>query len=323
MEKLSRMIWAPPVEGKATQTRWFYDRARGQYKNARNKENFSKAKLNAFDLKNPKSQVFSKEDVAKYINSYQEIVEGKKLLIGPHYVVRGNQKNYVQFMNHNLVKKTDSIYFEDVIAKAILFRSAEKLYGIKPNAIGDMRYITVPYSIAYLSFITKGKLDLYKIWKTQSITPALKDFLYNLMLQVESFIKKYAPGSLYGEWGKKEECWEQLKKQKLDVDIESIKPDMQDSKSQSQRTKLSEDDALQTQIKEETEKLKSISPAIWHNIEEWGKASQLLTSNQQNGAWSIAVRLKNNHRLTDHERIIGSKILDIVIENAPALLSDD
>src|SRR5436190_16952246 len=62
MEKLSRTIWAPPIEGKATQTRWFYDRARGQYKNARNKEGFSKAKQTAFDLKNPKAQVFSKED---------------------------------------------------------------------------------------------------------------------------------------------------------------------------------------------------------------------------------------------------------------------
>jgi len=323
MEKLSRTIWAPPIEGKATQTRWFYDRARGQYKNARNKEGFSKAKQNAFDLKNPKTQLFSKEDVAKYINSYQEVIDGKKLLIGPHYVVRGNQKNYVQFMNHNLVKKTDSIYFEDVIAKAILFRTAEKSYGVKPNSIGDMRYITVPYSIAYLAFITKGKLDLYKIWRTQSISAELKDFLYDLMLQLENFIKKNAPGSLYGEWAKKEECWEQLKKQKLDIDVESIKSDMQDTKSQSQRKKITDDETLGLKIKEEIERLKSISPDIWQNIEQWGKATELLTTNQQNGAWSIAIRLKNNHKLTDHERIIGCKILDIVIEKDPALLSEE
>jgi len=28
-----------------------------------------------------------------------------------------------------------------------------------------------------------------------------------LMVQVEQFIKKNAPGALYGEWAKKEECW--------------------------------------------------------------------------------------------------------------------
>lgn len=322
MEKLSRTIWAPPIEGKATQTRWFYDRARGQYKNARNKEGFSKAKQNAFDLKNPKAQVFSKEDVAKYINSYQEVIDGKKMLIGPHYVVRGNQKNYVQFMNHNLVKKTDSIYFEDVIAKAILFRAAEKSYGVKPNSIGDMRYITVPYSIAYLSFITKGKLDLYKIWKAQSISAELKDFLYNLMLLVEDFIKKNAPGSLYGEWAKREECWEQLKKEKFDIDVETIKSDMQDAKNQSQRKKLTEDDALESQLKEEIEKLKSISPKIWSNIEEWGKVTQLLSSNQQTAAWNISVRLKNNNKLSDYERITGTKILNIVIDSYPEILNE-
>ncbi len=322
MEKLSRTIWAPPSEGRANQTRWFYDRARGQYKNARIKEGFTKAKQNAFDLKNPKAQVFSKEDLAKYLNSYQEIIDGKKLLIGPHYVVRGNQKNYVQFMNYNLVKKTDSIYFEDLIAKAILFRSAEKSYGVKPNSIGDMRYITVPYAIAYLSFVTKSKLDLYKIWKAQSISTELKDFLYTLMLKVESFVKNNAPGSLYGEWAKKEECWEQLKKEKFDLDMDSIKPDLQDYKSNTQRKKITEEESQQAQIEEDIMKIKSISPKTWINIEEWGKATELLSPNQQSWAWNISIRLKNNHKLTEHERITGLKILDIVISNIPELLAE-
>ena len=321
IEKLSRGIWAPPTEGKSTQTRWFYDRARGQYKNARIKEGFTKAKQNAFDLKNPKTQVFSKEDLAKYINSYQEVFDGKKLVIGPHYVVRGNQKNYVQFINFNLVKKSDSIYFEDVIAKAILFRAAEKTYGVKPNSIGDMRYVTVPYSIAFLSFITKGKIDLYKIWKAQSISSELKDFLYSLMIQVENFIKKNAPGSLYGEWAKKEECWEQLKKEKLNIDVSAIKSDMQDAKSNSQRRKITEEETQAQQISEELEKLKSISPKTWINIEEWGRATELLTSNQQSWAWNISMRLKNNNRLTEHERTTGLKLLDIVINNSPEILS--
>lgn len=321
IEKLSRGIWAPPTEGKSTQTRWFYDRARGQYKNARIKEGFTKAKQNAFDLKNPKTQVFSKEDLAKYINSYQEVFDGKKLVIGPHYVVRGNQKNYVQFINFNLVKKSDSIYFEDVIAKAILFRAAEKTYGVKPNSIGDMRYVSVPYSIAFLSFITKGKIDLYKIWKAQSISSELKDFLYSLMIQVENFIKKNAPGSLYGEWAKKEECWEQLKKEKLNIDVSAIKSDMQDAKSNSQRRKITEEETQAQQISEELEKLKSISPKTWINIEEWGRATELLTSNQQSWAWNISMRLKNNNRLSEHERTTGLKLLDIVINNSPEILS--
>ena len=42
-EKLSRGIFTPHVTGQINQTRWFYERARGQYKNARIKEGFTKA----------------------------------------------------------------------------------------------------------------------------------------------------------------------------------------------------------------------------------------------------------------------------------------
>ena len=78
LEKLSRSIWAPPTESQSLQTRWFYERARGQYKNARSKEGFTKAKQRGFDLKNPKSQMFTKEDLAKYVNSFEEIIDSKK-----------------------------------------------------------------------------------------------------------------------------------------------------------------------------------------------------------------------------------------------------
>lgn len=322
LEKLSRNIWAPPAEGQSVQTRWFYERARGQYKNARLKEGFTKAKQKAFDLKNPKAQLFTKEDLAKYVNSYEELVDGKKLLIGPHFVVRGNQKNYVQFMNYNVPKKVDSIYFEDTIAKTILFRSAEKIYGVKPNSIGDMRYITVPYTIAYLSNKVKSKLDLYKIWKNQSISNILKQVLYNLMIQVEGFIKSNAPGSLYGEWAKKEECWFEVKKQNFEIDLDSLKADLISSKSQSIRQKVSDEETALSIVSEEIVKLKSIPPSMWHTIEEWGRASEKLSVQEQNVAWNLSGKIRTGSKISDHERITGIRILDIVIELAPELLFD-
>ena len=210
LEKLSRNIWAPPISGQSYQTRWFYERARGQYRNARLREGTTKAKLRAFDLKNPKKQFFTKEELAKFVNTWSEVnVEGK-LVIGPHIVVRGSQKNYAQFITYNIPENLDNKYFEDAIAKAILFRTAEKLYGIKPNSIGDMRYITVPYSLALLSYKKGKEINLSEIWKKQTISEALQTTIYDLMVQVEQFIKKNAPGALYGEWAKKEECWNRL-----------------------------------------------------------------------------------------------------------------
>jgi len=211
LEKLSRNIWAPPVSGQSHQTRWFYERARGQYRNARSREGTTKAKLKAFDLKNPKKQFFTKEELAKFINTWNEVYVEDKLVIGPHIVVRGSQKNYAQLIAHNISENPDNEYFEYAIAKAILFRTAEKLYGIKPNSIGDMRYITVPYTLALLSYKKRSEINLSEIWKKQGISDKLQAKLYDLMVQVEQFIKSNAPGALYGEWAKKEECWVTVK----------------------------------------------------------------------------------------------------------------
>lgn len=325
LEKLSRSIFAPHVQGQTTQTKWFYERARGQYKNARLKDGFTKAKQKAFDLKNPKSQMFTKEELAKYVNSYQEIHDGKKTVIGPHIVVHGNQKNYVQFINYNLVKQPDSIYFEDIISKVILFRTSEKTYGVKPNAIGDLRYITVPYSISYLTYKTDCKLDLYKIWKNQGLSENLKTLLYDLMVQIESAIKKSAErnhGALYGEWAKKEDCWSDLKAQEFNIDFSRIKNDFEDTKNPSFRKRLADEETMQIQIQEELEKIKSIPSKIWHLIEEWGRVSGELSEQKKSVAFNLAGRVRNNGRISDYERQTGIAILDLVIEKAPELLDN-
>lgn len=226
LEKLSREIFAPHVTGQNTQTQWFYERARGQYKNARIRDGITKAKLKAFDLKNPKNQMFTKEDLAKYINTCSEIYHEEKLVIGPHIVVRGNQKNYAQFITHNTDASPDRSYYEIIVAKAILIRNAEKIYGVKPYSIGDMRYITVPYTVGLLIFITGSRIDFHKIWKNQVLSEPLKVLLRSIMIKVENFIKNNAPGALYGEWAKKEDCWSELKKQKFEIDLSSISQDL-------------------------------------------------------------------------------------------------
>lgn len=323
LEKLSRSIFAPHVAGLSSQqTKWFYERARGQYKNARVKEGLTKAKQKAFDLKNPKHQMFSKEDLAKYANAYQEVTEGKKIVIGPHWVVKGNQKNYAQFIGFNLEKIVDNIYFEDSIAKAILFKTAEKIYGVKPNSIGDMRYITVPYSLSYLGYSTGYKIDLYKIWKNQGISESIKSILYDLMKEVENFIKSKAPGSLYGEWAKKEECWNALKEQKFNIDFSTIKLDLEDPNNPSNRKRLTDEENSQVQIQEDYEKIKTIPPQVWKKIEDWGRRTEQLSQQQKTVALNLASRIRNKTKISDYERNSGIRILDLVFEKAPELFEE-
>lgn len=322
LEKLSRTLLAPSAPNQSVQTRWFFERARGQYKNALIKEGFTPAKRRAFEAKNPKSQMFTKEDLAKYVNAWQEVYDSKKLLIGPHFVVRGGQKNYVQFVNCNMVKKVDNIYFEDAIAKTILFRSAEKIYGVKPNAIGDMRYITVPYAVAWLGFKTGYKLDLYKIWKNQSLSENLRKLLRSIMESIEPFIRKNAPGSLYGEWAKKEECWDAVKAEDFGIDLNDIRSDLETNKGSSQRRRISEEETDREKFQEEIDRIKSVTSAGWHKIEQWGRATNLLTVQQRDVAFTLAQRVRTGSRISDAEKNVGFRILDIVLTKEPELLWD-
>jgi hypothetical protein len=321
IEKLSRTIWAPPISGETTQTRWFFERSRGQYKNDRNRFGITPSKRKQFDKQNPRSQMFTKELLAKYINSYEEVYNGKKLVVGQQIFVRGSQKNYAQFLNYNFSFKPDNIWFEDLVAKALLFKNAEKIYGVKPNAIGDMRYITVPYSIAWLGLKLDYKLDLYKIWKQQSLSEILKDKLHEVMSKIEDYIKNQAPGSLYGEWAKKEDCWNRIKNEDFNIDLESLKADLE-NKSSEKRKKLTEDETQKAEMEASLNRLKSIHIKTWKKIEDWGRETQNLTQYQYDIASTLSSKIRNNREITDIQLNQGETILNIVAELNPELFFD-
>lgn len=210
-------------------------------------------------------------ELAKYINAYEEVYDGKKLVIGPHIVVRGNEKNYAKFINNNLpesIKKITNVYFEDTIAKAILFKEADKRYGTKANAynIGELKQVIVPYTISLVTRITKGQLDLYKIWKSQRISTELSDFIYNLMKQVNQFILEKSPVTHYIEWAKKEECWEFVKSHEFVYDLSQINGDLIDSKNPPIRKVFTDIDEKSDTYDHEMGIIRSIPVSLWQKI---------------------------------------------------------
>jgi hypothetical protein len=316
LEKLSRTIWAPPVSGETTQTRWFFERSRGQYKNDRIRFGISPSKRKQFEKQNPRSQMFTKELLAKYINSYEEVYNGKKLVVGPHIVVRGSQKNYAQFLNYNFSFKPDNIWFEDLVAKALLFKNAEKIYGVKPNAIGDMRYITVPYSIAWLGLKLDYKLDLYKIWKQQSLSDILKDKLHEVMSKIENYIKNHAPGSLYGEWAKKEHCWNEIKNEDFEIDLEILKSDLENQFIEKRR-RITENDVENLLIQAELDLVKSIPIMKWIELSKIGTEVKGITQHLKDRAINIQSALRLNKELTQIQLKDAIKIIDSVMISSP------
>lgn len=326
-EKLSRYILTPMSSDSPLQTFWFFERARGQYKTLRQKEGFTKSRQDAFDKKYPKGQVLTKTDIAKYLNAYEEVYEGKKLVIGPHIVARGNEKNYARFINNNLpenLKKINNVYFEDTIAKAILFKTADKRYGTKACDvhIGELKNVTVPYTIALLTRITDGKLDLYKIWKAQQLSPALSDFIFDLMIQVNEFIIKNSVGSHYIEWAKKEECWDKVKGHTFAYDLAQIKDDLIDSSNPPARRVTGEDQSGNGTYEHEMGIIRSIPPSLWNKIADWGQTSGFLAIHYQSAARDTAHKLKYNHLITETDRKRAMAIYEIVCKYNIELLDE-
>lgn len=324
LEKISRRSFSPVSAKNPIPTIWFFERANGQYKNLRLRDGFSKARQKQFDLKFPKKKMFKKTDLAKFVNSYSEVWEGRKLMISPNIVVRGNEKNYAQFINNNLPKKVTGVYFEDVIAKFILFREAERLYGVKPNNIGEMRVAVVPYAISLFGYITDYKLNLEKIWKNQGISEELEAVLYSLMKQLNEFILHNSPSSHYIEWAKKEECWETVKQQSWNLDLDSIKADLA-TEEQLQKRKSVADDIDENTLQKEYEisLLRSIPYALWKKIEQWGKDSGFLSTNQQTFvSFDMANAIKFNRAISDINRNKAMTIYETVCEHNIDLLAE-
>ena len=320
-EKLSRYILSPITITSNLQTCWFFERARGQYKTLRSREGRTKALQLAFDKKYPKKQMFSKVEFAKYINAYQEVYDGKKLVIGPHIVVRGNEKNYAQFIGNNLPennKKINNVFFEDTIAKCILFKNADKRYGVKPNSIGEMKQVVVPYTLSLLNIITENKLDLFKIWKNQDVSTELSDFIYNLMKQVNEFILDTYNGQHYIEKAKKEECWDFVKNNSWDFNLKAIKADFIDEKNPPKRN--TDIDIAEEELVQNKSIIKSIPPALWNEILQWGKDSEILDITKQTVVSNIAFKLRQNKNIADEEYQKGVEILDIVAKQNDELL---
>lgn len=326
IEKFSRFILTPVTPENNIQTCWFFERARGQYKTLRAKEGFTKSRQAAFDLKYPKKQMFTKVELAKFINAWKEVYSGKTMVVGPHIVVRGNEKNYARFISYNLpeIKHIDIAYFEDTVAKAILFKAADKRYGTKVsgNQIGEMKQVVVPYTVSLLNIITEGKLDLYKIWRNQSISTELSNFVYDLMKQVNQFILDKSPVSHYIEWAKKEECWQRVKEHDWIYNIDDIVLDCIDESNHPKRNHRNDTENAEKERQHQEGIVRSIPFALWKKIGAWGRDTGWLQSQYSSLASDIAYKIKNGRKLLDSDISRGYSIYETVWQYNPELLEE-
>jgi hypothetical protein len=194
LEKLSRTVWAPATDGLAKGTHWYYERARGSYSDDKARQEPSRRR--EWEQQNPARKKFTKTDLAKYENAWLGL---------PHYVCRGAEKNFVKFAERidDASIQIDQAFFQHVVARAILWRTAERLF----DALGleGYRSHTVAYAISWLAEKSSRRIDLDRIWKDQRPSATICECLKIALREARAFLEEQ--GGDKGEASKKEELW--------------------------------------------------------------------------------------------------------------------
>jgi len=219
MEKISRRLSAPAQAGQLFGSKWFYERARGQYKD---KQAYaSQADKKKFLVEFPKTKKFDKTELAKFIVSFD---------CQPNMISSGAQKCFL-FFAESVRKQWDKSplhfndeYFKEVAAKAIIFRWTDKMVGTSEwyKADRGFKIHTVAYTVAwvvnYFRTRMKKEIDLSSVWKEQDVPIGLQNVLIKLAPQIAHMIRQ-TPANVRDvrEYCKQQACWSVISDADLDI----------------------------------------------------------------------------------------------------------
>ncbi len=252
LEELSRRILTPPRPGVTYQSKWFYERTRGQYANEKAKPGNS-AEEKKFAATFPRNQVITKTDAAKYAVSWTR---------KPHLVSAGAQKNFVAFANEvaerweSSSESFNESYFKDLVAQAILYQSIREAVSRQPWYQSGYLANIVTYSIAKISdVIAKAggdNFDFESVWQRQDISDATKSFALEVAKKVlQVLTSDRRPVANVTEWAKRERCWEVVRALPVvlpkDLADELVSGDQVRSIKRSARIQQRVDDGIQVQ----------------------------------------------------------------------------
>ena len=275
MEGFSRRLYAPSMDGSFRESKWFYERARGQYQDARGR--LTQAGRNRFDLEYPKKQVFTKTDLAKFMNVWRE---------KPDTVSKGAQKNFADFASFiggEWDKRPDDfneMYYREAVAKVIVFRSVEQLVTAQPWYQGGYRANVVAYTIAKLSHDVAQRaesINFDRIWRAQGISPGLRGALTVAAKAVHEVIVD-PPENMRNvtEWAKQQACWNRV--MRLDVAWPpTLEAELLSSadRADARRTAV-KDQRMLNGIEAQTIVVQAGS-SFWSEVEGWGMSKGLLS----------------------------------------------
>lgn len=220
MEQISRRLKAPAKEGQQYQTGWFYERARGQWENARNARG-SAGEQAKFELEYPKSQRITKTDWAKYDYCWNQ---------HPDLVSKGAQSVFADYATNVDMQWTKNdgkgadvygdSYFRAGISKAILYETLrsqvlkQDWYKAAPGYLANI----VAYAISRFAFelgvqFEGAHFDFIRVWQRQTISDLTLKALIGMAHAAQQHLTDPSrPQANVTQWAKQQACWERFKK---------------------------------------------------------------------------------------------------------------
>jgi len=289
LEKLSRDTFVPPGE-KGVQSKWFYERARGQYDTKLRALKSAGAKRK-FLLENPKNQKFSKTDMAKFENTWR---------MRPYEVKKGAQKN-LELLGVKLLQEWENdpnnfeiVFYKDLIAKAILFKSSDRAIQYESEwykLSSGYKAETVTYTLSILrhNLNEQGlEINLKRIYDAQKISDSLKKQILNLAKEVRDTLldEKFRKGTAnVSEFSKKLDAWNEFRR--LNFSLNDLSKDdtigIEDAKSRVREDKLTNKvsgDLAYVEIVENVD------------AESWKEIYDFLKNDYAKDSWELRTLLK-------------------------------
>jgi len=276
MQQISRRTFSPAKGGLQYETRWFFERARGQYEQEQSKMTVAEKKK--YQMQNPKDQKITKTDFAKYQNCWREY---------PYLVCLGAQKNFIKFANYIVDEwgkdntQFNEKYYRDTVSVALLFKCVDKIVPHQSWYESGYKANIVVYTVSLLHYLISKQysgstLDLGRIWDMQRIPDALSEELISMTKHVFDHITdERRQISNVTEWCKKEECWVLLKAKEyiLSSNIEDFLLDKSEQKEEQRRGRREQNSV--NQLETQVYVIKK-GHKYWQRAIDWGNEKGLL-----------------------------------------------
>lgn len=279
IEEFSRRIHAPTPDGTFRESKWFYERARGQYADAR--AGLTPAQRRKFDIENPRRQLITKTDLAKYITVWEE---------RPHEVSLGAQKNFALFARRigqqwsKTPNNFNESWYREAVAKAIVFKAAERIVSDQPWYQGGYRANIVAYAIGKIAHDVRSRgrsVEFDTIWRDQAPGSALQEALACAAKAVHDVLVR--PPSTYSnvtEWAKKQMCWARVSETAV-AWPSSFREALMSTEERRDSERRSRRDQRELNGIEAQMAVVQAGREFWANALEWGAGRGLLTPTEQ------------------------------------------